>query len=100
MKLPKRIPVGSTMYELRYAKKGELPEHVMGVCHFKKKMILLCKGQQRSDLIHTLVHELKHALQWESGLSQNLDHQTMEMDAQATASMITSLFNLTFKKAA
>ena len=100
MKLPKRIPIGSVMYELRYAKKGELPSDILGRCFPRLKRIIIAPGRPRPEMFHTLTHELKHALQIETGLSQVLDGQAMEMDAEATANLFTSLFNLSFKKAA
>lgn len=50
------------------------------------------------QLLHTLLHELKHAQQRQSGLSQVISLAVEEVDAETTANMLTQLFDMKLKK--
>lgn len=45
----------------------------------------------------TILHELRHAYQFETGLMQILGPQARELDADGFASFLTSIFHLSFK---
>jgi hypothetical protein len=50
-----------------------------------------------ADLMQSLIHEIKHGHQWESGIFQVMERGIREVDAETTAKMLCNIFNITFK---
>lgn len=99
MKIPKRLNIHGHWYSIRIVKQDSmhLPGQC-GSCEYPKREILLSAESDKEMMMLTLLHEIRHAFQFESGLSQVLGTQAMEMDADGFVSLVTSLFDIKFKK--
>lgn len=67
-----------------------------GFCDKRKKIIVL-DSKLNAETIHTLVHELIHAVCGRTGLSQAISGETEEIIAENIASVICENFELKFK---
>ena len=107
MIIPKRIYIGANEWTIQILKRiaftkfavshGFSP-YTVGLCDSKDRVISLADGYSPDETLHTLLHEIKHAHQHESGLSQLISNDVMEMDAQGFASLVSGLFEIKFKK--
>jgi hypothetical protein len=97
MKLPRSLNIHGHTYKIRFAKKGELPNGIEGICIFDDRVLLIERGLPVMRQLHVILHEIKHASQKESGLMQIIDHQAMELDAEAFASLVMANFKVTLK---
>lgn len=97
MKLPKSVNVCGYQYSIKTVKPSELPDGVIGLCNGTKKTILLSKEMKGELLVRTVLHEIRHAYQFESGSSQILTGQAMEIDAEGFAALVYSIFDVKFK---
>jgi len=77
---------------------NSLPHGLAGQCQISKKTIALSKNQSREELIHTLIHEMGHALTFRVGTFQAISDEMIEVLVESNATMITEAFKLTFKK--
>lgn len=96
MKLPKRINISGHFYSIKRVKPDAIPGAV-GVCQWPERQILLSTEIDGQMLFTTLLHEIRHAWQFESGFTQILHPQSLEVDADSFASLITSIFTVKFK---
>lgn len=89
-KLWRKIQVGHAKYKLFKVK--DLSElGWVGLCDPSAKEILLESSLKGEELTRTVLHELRHAAQHEFGISQFLDQQAAEMDAETFATFVVSL---------
>jgi len=78
-------------YKVTKVPQKRLGEGVIGLCIFESKQILLLNSLTGELLYRTLLHELRHAFQYESGFTQLLHPQSQEIDCEQFASFIVSL---------
>ena len=76
----------------------ELPEHVMGLCQKEEKKLYISKKINKEDVLHTLIHEMCHALIHRISLDQALHHEMEEIIVDSFATMMTECFHISPKK--
>jgi hypothetical protein len=100
VKVPKIIDVLGVKYKVIVTEKVNAyhPDRSTGALFDStNKIIYLEPKTKPSEFWMNFLHELKHAHQWESGLFQAMSDDAMEVDAETTARMLTTLFHLRFK---
>jgi hypothetical protein len=80
-------------YKLKITKDG-LPEGAAGVCDPKALTITIHPDQTGIDFWDTLIHELDHAIKFESGQHQIMEISLLEISAEMSARVITENFHL------
>lgn len=99
MRIPKSVNVLGHIYKIKIIE--ETGMHVlghMGECDYGLREIRIIKNLSEEVSFQVLLHEIRHAYQFESGFAQILDAQAMELDADGFVSLITSLFDLKWKR--
>ena len=72
---------------------------VDGIFQSDKRVIFLEKTLPRHEKIHTLIHELGHAVLWRVSIVQcGLAPEVEEMIADTFATLMVETFNLRFKR--
>lgn len=98
MKIPKSVNVLGHPYRIKMVDHLGLVVGQTGECDYNLREIRLLKGLNKESTFQVLLHEIRHAYQFESGFTQILDHQAMELDADGFVSLVTSLFDLRWKR--
>ena len=91
MKVPKTLQIGGHAWTIRLVKQSEMEHEHAGECHFEKNEIRILKDLTKEQIQRVLLHEIRHAHQWETGMTQVLQAQTMEMDSESFVSLVLSL---------
>lgn len=98
IKIPKSIFVAGVEYKFVIEKDLTKDRHFLAYCDVRKKEIAVDADHLKdADCFHTLLHEIKHAHQAEYGLNQAVSHELREIDAETTATMLLSIFDIKFK---
>lgn len=101
MKLPKTVTVAGVTYTVEVEKDLGETHGLSGYCDRHKKKIVvsgeLLQPKRKKDLLHTLIHEIKHAHQYEFGITQAIPSALEEVDAETTATLFCSIFDIRFK---
>lgn len=97
MKIPKKLNICGHIYKIEFVAKGVMMDGRLGECEHPARVIRILKGIEGYDAFMILLHEIRHAIHFETGLSQVLHPQTQEMDCEIFTSVLTSLFHLKFK---
>ena len=90
-KAMKSINILGHSWSVEYVTESKLPHGASGICIFNNRSILILKDMTSMIAKLTLLHELRHAMQFECGLTNVLDNQALEMDADSFASFVMSL---------
>lgn len=92
MKRPKSVNILGHEWKIKYVDEKKLPPRSWGMCTYPDRTIhILNKKMCKTMFSVTLLHECRHAWQFESGFSNILDNQAMEIDADSYASFSLSL---------
>ncbi len=69
MKRPASLPVGHTLYELRFVKKKPVVDgdKCQGYCDFKKRLIVIWENPNTEAMRSCIYHEFLHAFFYEIG---------------------------------
>ena len=98
MRLPKSVNVCGHTYKIIVRKDGTLKiPNAWGTCSPSKKEIEINAAIPKDRIVRVLLHEIRHAYQTESGLSQLLCDELAEVDAEGFASLVTSIFDVKLK---
>ena len=89
----KSLQVLGKVYKLKITKDG-LPEGAAGICDPKALTIIISPDQSGEDFWDTLIHELDHAIKFESGQHQIMEVSLLEISAEMSARVITENFHL------
>lgn len=92
MKLPKSIKVFGETYKIKVIKEKD-PVN-LGLCDFQKKIILVHDRQSSKEIMHTLIHEVGHAVFNRIGLNQSISHDLEEVIVDSIATAISENFRL------
>lgn len=96
--LPKSILVAGVRYKIVLEKNLLDEKLIFGYCDRTLKRIVIDEGTARSSdkelLLHTFLHEVKHAQQWEYGLAQTMGQELQEIDAETTATCFLNIFQI------
>lgn len=103
-KLPRKINVMGHDYAIKIVPPEKMLMHgkqkgdvqilsygALGECEYPTRIIRLSNLVGGELLYYTLLHELRHAYQFEAGWTQILGTQAMELDCEQFTSMIVSL---------
>jgi hypothetical protein len=63
----------------------------LGECEWPSRVIRLNKTMGKGMMHTTLLHEIRHGFQFESGFTQVLSTQTLEIDADSFVSLVLSM---------
>jgi hypothetical protein len=104
VKIPKKINIMGHEYKIEMTTPKEFAglknqdSHVqimsngeVGECEYPTRIIRLSKAVIGKLQYYTLLHEIRHAYQFETGLPQIMTHQVLELDAESFVSLISSL---------
>ena len=93
MRIPKVVNILGHDYKVIWVDPSKLLAGRIAECEFPTRVIRMSLEIKSSKYMAWIcfLHETKHAQQYESGLSQILDSQAMELDAESFVSFITSL---------
>ena len=101
MRLPKILNIFGAEVQIIRVKElhDEKDEKVDGLFLPEHNIIKIESELNNDDTIHTLLHELFHAMIVRNSINQTtLSHDVEEILADTNATMITELFNLKFKR--
>ena len=91
-KVLKSINILGHKWTIDYVDEEKLPPGAAGLCIFQDRKIFILKNGMNAMITRmTLLHEARHAMQFESGLTNVLDNQALEMDADGFASFVMSI---------
>jgi hypothetical protein len=101
-KLPKEVNVMGHDYaiklvapeKMQYGKQKQamiLSSGAVGECEYPTRIIRLSTLVTGALLYYTLLHEIRHAYQFEAGWTQVLGSQAMELDCEQFTSLVVSL---------
>ena len=95
VKIPKSIWVKGQEYTI--AKSSELDEDIEGnTCNITKH-INISTTSKDDELKRCLLHEIGHAIQYETGISQALSTEMQEVVTENFANVIIDIFHVRFK---
>ena len=100
MKIPKSINILGVKYKIKLQEMIEsYGEIVSGTCDTSRKIILICNtGQTEDDVFETFLHELNHAIYYETGLSfTSINADVEEIIVNQFAAVYMKLFKLSLK---
>jgi len=97
LKLYKKINVNQSKYSIFKAKGLLSANGIYGHCDRDKKVIVIDESLKGEDFNLTLLHEIRHAFQFEYGFSQILSPDTMELDAELSANFMNTVFQWKLK---
>jgi Zn-dependent peptidase ImmA (M78 family) len=97
MKIPKKINIKGRPYKILFIKGLIEKQHAMGICCETKKEIHLDSKLKDEDLKATLLHEIGHAIMFETGLTQCLSHDIQEIVTENFSNVIIDLFHIRFR---
>lgn len=94
--IPKKINILGHWYSVSFVDKDKFVfknDERLGECHWPSRVILISNEIKSNKEFAWLVfiHEYRHGMQYESGMTQILGSQAMEIDADMFASAIESL---------
>lgn len=101
MRAPKQIEIKGKLWKISFRK---VPlngvEGCDGLCDFGERRIYLASHLEGEDILSTLIHELTHAALFEAHLNEGsgLHSKTEEIVCDAVADMLTTLFDVQWKK--
>ena len=75
-----------------------MPEGVLGYCCPATKTIATRKDLKGHELLSTVIHEIGHAIDFESGIFQTLDHTQLEILAECRSRVMLENFDIKPKK--
>lgn len=101
MMLPESICIFGTKYKIVYEDLSS--KDALGLCDTSKKTIFICSKskchRRNKEVLHTLLHEIGHALIEETSLGQTgLTPEVEEIIVNSYATILTQLFNIKLKK--
>jgi len=97
MKIPKTVQVLNAKYKIKIVKGLAQTAGNWGHCDSAIKTISLDSGMVGAHLARVLMHELMHAVQFESGMVDFMGMQTCEMSAETLAGFLCAVFEFKFK---
>lgn len=95
MRTPKWVPVLNYPYHIKYF---ETPQDLDGACCPKSRLIYLDKRIKDQLLDETLLHEIIHAWQFESGISEVTSEEILEVSCAQLSKFLLSIFSIEFKE--
>lgn len=79
MKIPKKLKIGGFIWSVEESEKVSNEGEVFGSTHFKKQRIFIDPSETQQKKEHTLIHEILHAIWWQTGLNNRYkDKKEME----------------------
>lgn len=90
-KIPRSVNIFGHTYSVRIVGTDKLASGHAGIAKFPQREILIAKGMGAELTWMTFLHEICHARQFETGLTQVFGSQLAETDCEQFASLITSL---------
>lgn len=95
MKIPKEIPILGKYHTMKVI--DDPSSDNCGEFDGKETIMLNMAKNNDSELIHSLIHEIGHAMFVRSGLRQGLAMEIEEVVVENFATVITELFDIKFK---
>lgn len=96
MKIPKEIPIMGKYHTINVI--DDPSNEDCGEFDGDETITVNLAKNNEAELIHSLIHEIGHAMFVRSGLRQGLPVAIEEVVVQNMATVITELFDLKFKK--
>ena len=95
--IPKKVRVLN--YEYKICERSDLNSSLEcdGLCDPNARVIYLQKNLPKEMKTRVLMHELMHALQFEAGFCDILNHQTQEIFAETVAGFLCQILKVNFK---
>ena len=97
MKIKTRVRIGANIWKIKLIDGLAETQDKRGLCNDDAKVILIEKNLDEKTLVETLLHEIFHACQYETGMYQGCSEQLLEIDAESKARMLAQIFSLKFK---
>ncbi len=91
MKIPKRVNICGHVYSVSIVPASKLGNGEAGVMRYPQRQILIAKELSQEIRWLTFLHEINHAKQYETGMTQIFGKQLCETDCEQFASFISSL---------
>jgi len=96
MKLPKYIKIKGQKYKIIY-NKNLSKESIYGDTDMDYKIIRICNSLEGEKLLTTLIHEIGHAIQFETGISQAISVGLQEIICENFSTVFNDIFKIRFK---
>lgn len=90
IKIPKLVNILGHKYKVIMLHPDKLRGR-LGECEHPSRIIRIANNLGKELAWTVFLHELKHAQQFECGLTQIMDHQAQEMDCDLFSNFISSL---------
>lgn len=87
MKIPKEIKIGGFIWTVDYNEAVSNEGNAFGSTHYRKQRIFLDKNETQQKKEQCLLHEIMHALLWQSGSSKRFK------DADCEEGVVQALSN-------
>ena len=96
--LPKSIMIFGSKWTI--SANQEISDHgFAGLCHKGKQTIEISSSHKdKNSTLHTLVHEMMHAMCTRVGIDQAISNEMEEMLSENVATMMVENFELKFRK--
>ena len=91
IKIPKKVNICGHDYSVQIVPQKKLNPGEAGVMRFPQRVILIAKEMSPEIRWLTFLHEIRHATQYETGMTQIFGKQLAETDCELFVSFITSL---------
>lgn len=89
--LPKTLLIFGDVYRVI---KIRIKGGIAGDCDSEKKIIKICPKQTQKQKLHTLLHEMNHAVIFRTGIFQAVDEKVIETISENIATAILENFKL------
>ena len=97
MRIPRTINIHGHIWIVEPVSRVILGKGQDGMCYPVTRTIHYYQGLRNQARVATVLHEIRHAYQFESGFTQILDSQAMELDAEGFVGLVLSLLIIKFK---
>lgn len=97
MKIPKEILVKGKTYEIKLIKTLIKDEEAEGTCDEATRTIKIDSSLKGDSLKSCLLHEIGHAIQYETGMAQGFDEALQEIITDNFANVLTDLITWRFR---
>ena len=98
-RLKKFLNIKGRKYRISQVKRptGEDGKECAGYHDHEKRKIVIARGMEKEDKLHTFLHELFHAYIFECGIREGLDSQLEEVVVDQLAKSIIDNFEIKWK---
>lgn len=93
MKIPNKIKIGGFIWSIEQSEKVANEGNAFGSTHMRKQRIFIEPSENQQKKEHTLIHEIMHAIWWQSGLIERFK-ETKNAEEEVIQAMAHGMYQV------